>query len=211
MRNMQNKVGVLLGSVALVCVLGLCEARAAQTFNNATDFIAALGTNSYYLNNFSDLNGSGAPLISYSDTPLGSVTFSYTISAPPDGLYFIAPGGNPAPQTYTGSDPLVVTFTSGNVTAVAGNFWMTDGLGDTVSGTVTVNLSDGTQVVLPSNPSSFVGFTSATPSIYITSLNVVSDGSHYATIDNLIVAAPEPATLVLAGMGAAALLLFRRK
>lgn len=218
MRNMQNKVGVLLGGVAFVCILGLCEAKAAQTYGNVGDFVSSLasyGTNAdgsanYYLNTFNDLNGTGAGMISYSSTPEGSATLSYNITAPSHGLYFIAPGGNPAPQSYNANDPLIVTFTSGNVNAVAGNFWQTTGNGTTVGGTLTLDLSDGTEVILPS--SSFLGFTTYLSGVYITSLEVTSDGSHYATVDNLIVAdAPEPATLVLAGLGAAALLLFRRK
>jgi len=150
-----------------------------------------------------------------SNPPVGPVTFSgsgfsYSASAPPDGIY-LEGGFLGASQI---NQALTVTFTSGNVTAVGGNFYATNIADAFQSVAVTLTLSDSTSVTFtPSSLSdSYRGFTS---NLTITSLTMSAPGgSLYAGLDNLTVgvtAVPEPASWALMGLGVAGLLVARRR
>lgn len=80
-------------------------------------------------------------------------------------------------------DNLIINFTSGNVTALGADFFLTDSGGNLIAGFATVTLSDGTSLTLSSE--SFEGFTSG--GLLITSLSLHSEGGGWASIDHLYV------------------------
>lgn len=158
----------------------------------------------YYLNDFDDIvaGSLGIASIDYNTEP-----FKYTITSP-GGLFGVEPGGK-ALSTVNSGDELMVTFTSGNVTAVGGIFFLTDDPGNTVSGKVKVSLSDGTD--LSFDAGSFRGFTSS--SQLIKSLSVSSDASAYPTMDHFYAGrVPDGGTtIVLLGGALTGLGALRRK
>jgi hypothetical protein len=179
--------GVLLGfSVSLV--------RADIVYTTEASFLAAVNPG-YYLNDFTGLaGGSVGNNLAYSG---GTPLFGYTISSSSGYLWGVAPGGNPAMSTGFETDNLLVTITTGNVNAIAGNFFLTTDSGGSQSGSVKVTLSDGTIASLPSL--SFQGFSTGVASTHITSVLIQSlstgDADHYPTLDHFYVAAvPEAAT-----------------
>ena len=99
-----------------VCALG--TAAMADVFTDSASFMAALSDS--YTNAFNDAVPGPSADLNYSNG-----TYSYTVSA--DGPAF---GGlyndTGLISTNNAGDGILVTFTSGNVTAVGGNFWATD-------------------------------------------------------------------------------------
>ncbi len=182
-------------AAALVLIVPL--AVAGTVYSDQATFVSLLSPG-YYLENYSGLAAGTHP----STINFSQGAFSYTASAS-QGLWVNSAGGN-ALSTNNAGDPILFTFTSGNVTAVGGYFFPTDIGENLISGTIALALSDGTTATLV-NPgrSSFFGFT--TSSAYITSLSVdAPDGSGYAwpTVDDLYVgvnAVPEPSSAALLG------------
>ena len=138
-----------------------------------------------------------------------SLAFAYTVSAP-GGLY----GSGEFLGANQPDEALTVTFTSGNVTAVGGNFYATN-ISDTFQAVaITLTLSDSTTVTFTptSAADSYRGFAST---LTITSLTIASPGvSLYGGLDNLTVgvsAVPEPASALLMALGVAGLLVAGRR
>lgn len=164
-------------------------------------FLAAVSPGSY-TNTFdglastppSDFSGSG---------------FAYTVSAP-TGLY----GSGEFIGTSLPDEALTITFTSGNVSAVGGNFYTVNLSDEFQAVAMTLTLSDGTAVTFTptSTADAYRGFASTTA---ITSLTVSAPGvSLYAGMDNLTVgvsAVPEPTSALLMALGVAGLLVARRR
>lgn len=189
---------------------GAMSANAAAVFTSEASFLSAIQPGSY-LNDFNDITvfGDLGASASYSG---GSPTFAYTITAPPTGLFGVLPGGNGAMSTGSPGDNLTVTFTSGNVTAVGGLFFLTEEFGDTTPGSVTIALSDSTSYTYSS--ANFRGFVTSAGGPLITSLSIDSPGGiNYPTMDHFYAGAavpvtapvPEPSTW-LAGLGALGML-----
>jgi hypothetical protein len=195
-----------------LALLSLSAALPAATLTDQSAFVAQL-TPGYSLETFDSLTYGLHDALTF-----GNGTYSYTVTS-------TATDYQPLWAGSLNSDPflgaagqataaLVLTFTS-PVTAVGGYFFMTDSDDNLVTGTLTLNLSDGTTVELTDPPATtFRGFTSSTP---ITSLTI--QGTNYASMDDLYVgsaaagtATPEPASLLLAAAGALGLALvkFRR-
>lgn len=98
---------------------------------------------------------------------------------------FGEPGGIITPNN-AGVD-LVVTFTSGSVTAVGGNFWITNASVAPVVSSVTIELSDGTsETYSATGPSDFRGFITAAPITRITFRGTGLD-VQWSTLANLVV------------------------
>lgn len=101
------------------------------------------------------------------------------------GLYGEA-GGILTPNN-SGTD-IVVDFTSGAVTAVGANFWITDLSVNPVAATVTIELSDGTtETYLATGPSNFRGFITAAPITRITFRGTGAPSGQWSTLANLVV------------------------
>jgi hypothetical protein len=184
-------------------VFGQYDAKATFVYTSQASFLSAVTPEAFYpvnLNDFSSLNGSQFASLSYS-----GVGYDYTITPGPqrfgDSLFVVAPGDNKAITTYAGSD-LVITFAGPPVIGVGGNFFVTDFNGDLTAGSVTVTLSDGTRITIPTSgslPYPFLGFSTTGP--YITSLDLAAIGGNYPTLDNFYVASvPEAATVLTDGV-----------
>jgi len=209
MKTTRNAVRAVLGSIALLCVSGQYDAQATFVYNSQTDptalsdFLNAVTPVAYYpvnLNDFSSLNGSRTPSLTYSGQG-----YNYTITAPGDALFYVQPGGNKALSTYAGKD-LLITFAGPPVIGIGGNFFVTDINGYLAAGNVKVTLSDGTTITIPTSaslPYPFLGFMSTygAGGPYITSLDLGVVGGKYPTLDNLYVASvPEAATVLTDGV-----------
>ncbi|HMO36211.1 MAG TPA: PEP-CTERM sorting domain-containing protein [Gemmatales bacterium] len=128
--------------------------------------------------------------------------FTYTIDAGP-GLEPIFRDGLIIGNTFD-NEAFTFTFTSNNVTAIGGNFVITDVSGNPLIATISITLSDGTNTTYTTNGEldEYRGFISPGP--VITSLTLAAPGAaNFNTVDNFTVgvsAVPEPATIVLSGM-----------
>jgi hypothetical protein len=124
-------------------------------------------------------------------------TYGYTLQtsggAPGDFLYVVSAGSNPSGNamstTQSGTD-LLITFTSGNVTAAGANFFITHFDESRVGGSINVdfNFSGFSTQTIPvtsttSGAADFLGFT--VPSGTITSIRVHGVAGEYLTLDNV--------------------------
>jgi hypothetical protein len=95
------------------------------------------------------------------------------------------PGGILTPNS-SGVD-IAVEFTSGSVTAVGGNFWITNSSVTPVSASVTIELSDGTtETYIASGPADFRGFITAAPITRIT-FRGTGTNQQWSTLSGLVV------------------------
>lgn len=191
-------------SVVSLTLLSASSFAATTTYTSAASFLPQVTAGSY-LENFNSFDDEGPATFS-------SGGFSYAVSAT-SGIYgsgeFI--GSN---QPY---EVVTISFTSGNVTAVGGNFFATDISDSFFANPVTLTLSDATTVTF--TPSSLLdsyrGFTS---DVVITSLTLtvptVAFNSRYPALDNLTVGVavvPEPSSWLLMGLGVAGLAAVARR
>jgi hypothetical protein len=189
----------------LICVAGAAMAVApamATVYNDSASFLANV-QGGYYFNNFASVTPGASAGLSFSDG-----TFSYDVTAGFGGGSGQLFNDTGLISTDSAVDFIVVTFTSGNVTAVGGNFWSTDINFLPFAADVTVELSDGQTVTFASSSASdFRGFTS---NVAITSLTIDAvdgdpiDGPFaWSTLDNLYVGAavPAPGAMALLGLG----------
>ncbi len=169
-----------VGLLALTTITG--SALAGVVYTDSTSFLndADPGIS---LNTFDDVVSGPLPDLTYS---IGA--FSYDISAGGGygtGLY----NGTGVVSTQNANDHLLITFTSGNVNAVGGNFWGTDQFFNVVLAQITITLSDGTEVTFDSTgPAVFRGFST---DVFITSMTIDAKSATgaWATMDNLYVGA----------------------
>lgn len=212
------KFAAALAAAALLTSGLAASARANQVFNDQTLFLATLEAGSY-----TETFNNGLPLgYMSSPHPFSGGGFSYSASTP-NGFYnLLDPGDSTNTDVWLSTnqlvDPIVFTITSGNVTAIGGFFFLTNGQPAVTSGTVTATLGDGTTELISSpGPSNFVGFTTSSG---IASLTITPSSGTYATVNDLTVgqaqvaAVPEPGTLALGltalGLGGLASLRRRR-
>jgi len=185
-------------SICLYLFLGLfsagaATATAATVFTDQASFMSSLAAGSY------------TESFASSDPPtylLGG--FAYTGSVSGGTIYdsgnFI---GN-----FNAANSFILTFTSGNVTAVGGNFYLTDVNDTFLPSALTITLSDGTvDTFTPSSINGFRGYIASAPITTLT-MGVTASGV-FNTLDNLTVGAvPEPTT---AGLLAGALVFGLRR
>lgn len=169
----------------------------AAVYTNSAAFLADVQPG-FYFNNFTGLAAGPSGPLNYSGNG-----FSYTITAsgPNNAGLYNDPG---VVSTNNALDGILVTFTSGNVTAVGGNFWATDINVFPIPATVTITTSDGQSSSFTSaGPNSFRGFTS---NVLITSIFIDAadtPANAWSTMDNLYVgqAIPAPGAMALLGLG----------
>jgi len=183
---------------ASALALSLVSASAfadTTVYTSSSSFLADAGA-SIYTETFDGLDETPEGPMGFS-----SGAFSYDISAPG---YTYASGdflGTSLPN-----EALTISFLSGNVYAVGGNFFAVNLSDAFQSVQISLSLSDGTTVSFTptSQSDSFRGFVSDTA---ITSLTIGAPGvSLYGSVDNLTVgigaaAVPEPASWALAALG----------
>lgn len=181
--------------------LSAASSAATTVYTSSAPFLASVAPG-YYTETFD-----GLPAVA--PTSFAAGAFSYTVSAS-GGLY----GSGVFLGTNLPNQALTITFTGGNVTAVGGNFYATNISDVFQPTTLTLTLSDSTTVTFaPTSVSdSYRGFTST---VTITSMTMSAPGvSLYGGMDNLTVgvtAVPEPASVLLMALGAAALLVARQR
>ena len=191
-------------SIALLTTLSASAFATTTTYTSSSSFMAQVNAGSYT----EGFNGW------VSDPPSGALVFSsgsFTYSAFATSDLYLTAGFLGTSQI---NQALTINFTSGNVTAIGGNFFATD-LNDAFQAvSLTVTLSDGT--VTTFTPTSIAdGFRGFTSTSTITSLTISAPGqSLYAGLDNLTVgvsAVPEPANWALMGLGLAGVVAARRR
>src|SRR5205085_9777411 len=136
------KIHPLKHSLLLVLVsldLSAITTKATTIYTNQAAFLAATQPG-YYLETFNSL-----PQFTQLASPLSfsSNGFSYNATAPTAGFFNIGLSGDTWLSTFHEFDPIIVTFTSSNVTSVDGFFFLTDLTGNAAGRTVTVTLNNG--------------------------------------------------------------------
>lgn len=171
----------------------------AAVYTDSASFLAQVQPG-FYFNNFNSVGAGPVASLNFS-----SGGFAYTVSAfgPGSQQLFNNPG---LISTDSALDAIRITFTSGNVTAVGGNFFSSDINFNAIAASVTVALSDGQSVTFNSSSANdFRGFTSTQTitSLTIDALDVPGGAFAWSTLDNLYVgqAIPAPGAMALLGLG----------
>ena len=218
----QSSRGTLAATVAVavgVTAAVTGTARAAAVYSTRSAFGSAVRPGSY-TESFDSLGDSdlGTPSRTFS---AGGFSFTASTGAalPDDNDLFGADGATATDFLLSTTIPsnLTFTFPSGNVTAVGGDFSLTDTSFHAAADTFQLTLSDGTTVTRTSGGGNtpFFGFTSFVPITSLT-LAVPADATpnlYFATVNNFTVgtAVPEPTSLALAAIGGAGVLGRRRR
>jgi PEP-CTERM motif len=191
----------VLSATVLVASAGVAQA-ATTVYTTAASFQALLLPGAY-TETFTQPGVDSGPLFSYSGGGFG-----YDVTASPGDVYRSGSiiGNNTPNETMT------LTFTTGNVTAVGGNFFITN-ISDVFQPVgVTLALNDGTSVTYtPTGVGTFRGFISTVPILSLT-MDAPTGGQFYNSLDNLTVgsAVPEPTTYLMMALGLGGMLLMRR-
>ena len=193
----------------LLTAVSAQKVSAATVFTSSASFLSNVQPSpNSYTEGFGPDFGNAASGLEFS-----SNGFTYNlVAAGPEPLDIYQSGDFIATQAT--NEVLTVNFTSGNVTAVGGNFYLTNPDENTVVASVTLTLSDSTTVSFSSATSAeYRGFVSTGP--FITSLVMSAPGGILRnSIDNLTVGAriiPEPASLLSMCSGMLLLLQRRRR
>lgn len=196
-------VSHLVTALALAA-LSAAASAAPAVYSSSAAFLAQLQPGAY-TETFTGLGDD--PPADYSNG-----VYAYTLSAPL-GLY----SDGDVIGTSQIDEALTISFTSGNVRAVGGNFFAVNLNNDFQSVLISLLLSDGsTESFTPATlADSYRGFVADG---FITSLVISGPGaSRYASLDNLTVGTvprgtvPEPASLALVGLAFAGLAASRRR
>ncbi len=208
------KLFKLSAVVVLTATATICHSSATTIYTSQAIFLAHTQPGSY-LETFDSL-----PQFTPLNSPLSFSKngFSYTASAPSADNQFFNTGtvGDVWLSTFDHSTNIVFDFTSNNVTAVGGNFFLTDIPGNVVPGMITVTLDNGTTFSV-SDPSatSFVGFTTSSPIHSLTFIPPASGANEiFGTVNNFITGRSVPdsgSTLLLSGIAVTSIGLLHRK
>lgn len=183
---------------ALVGSAVAANARAGVSFTDRAVFTAALDAG-YLSEDFEARSGQvfAAPLV------ISNSGFSASVSTSAQALLVFSMGSDDYLTTSINSSgfsaPVTIAFTSGNVTAFGGNFFVESAFGGVVAGTVTVAFSDGSVFSLVNQTaSSFFGYVGDAP---IASVTISPDATQrFVGIDDLLIGSspiPGPASLGL--------------
>jgi len=178
---------VFLGLSLGLLVYAAGAGRAATVYTNETDFVNALGASETFLNDFNDLTDEEQYVhaLQYSSNGL-----AYYIASNPNLQIFSLIGA----VTTTETNVVIVTaFTSSNVHALGGWFYLTDTYGNAADGSVTVNLNGNTAAVIASSTSgpSFWGY--ITGGLLLTNVTIQSDtAGGFPILDHFYVSEGEP-------------------
>jgi hypothetical protein len=194
-----------LMSAAALALLSASAFATTTVYTDSASFLSQIAPGGY-TESFNGLDNSHSASFS-------NGTFAYTLSSPGDIYFSGTYVSNSLP-----SEPLTITFTSGNVKAVGANFFITDFGDNFFSTAMTVTLDDGTtRTFTPGSESAgYRGFVSDS---FITSLTIsAAPESFYSSLDNLTVgttvavpAVPEPGTWALMGLGLAGIAFAARR
>jgi hypothetical protein len=208
------KLFKLSAVVVLTATATISHSSATTIYTSQATFLAHTQPGSY-LETFDSL-----PQFTPLNSPLSFSKngFSYTASAPSADNQFFNTGtvGDVWLSTFDHSTNIVFDFTSNNVTAVGGNFFLTDIPGNVVPGMITVTLDNGTTFSV-SDPSaaSFVGFTTSSPIHSLTFIPPASGANEiFGTVNNFITGRSVPdsgSTLLLSGIAVTSIGFLRRK
>jgi len=193
---------------ALIATVFCAPVSAALIFTSPETFLPNVEPGAF-LNPFSSGgNGGSAAIPSLEFSGSG---FSYTVTADASGLY----ADNLTVGNWNSADPVVFTFTGTPVTAIGGNFFLTDINGNFFDDfQVTIQLSDDTsETFTATSTNAYRGFISTGPAI--TSM-ILPPVTRFHNVDNLTVgtavAVPEPTTFsLIASVGAITLFVRRRR
>jgi hypothetical protein len=186
MSHLLQSITKVASSVAAVAfattIFPLSASAVTTTYTNATTFLT--NTSSYYLETFD----TSKPGEDYTSPTFSKNGFSYTVSSP-NGLWSgIGNTGSRFLGTLNENKDLTISFTSGNITALGGNFFLNDTNDNLAAGTITLTLNDGSVINLVSPTSGstpFGGFT--TNGSLITSLTISGPETTWENFDNLYV------------------------
>ncbi|HTD67270.1 MAG TPA: hypothetical protein VK846_12140 [Candidatus Limnocylindria bacterium] len=163
--------------------------QGASVYSNEGEFVNILNPGNYF-NNFETF-ASGDQGSTNASLSGGTPIFNVTLSTAANNNLYVATGTLPsgkALSTTVDATDLLLTFTSGNVTAIGAHFFSSDIEENRIAGALDIVLSDGTSLSVTNSsngPVAFRGFTATNP---ITSLRLRA-AAQYVTIDNLYVGA----------------------
>jgi hypothetical protein len=199
----------LMGCVAAAIAAGLLAqtaSAATTTYTSRSSFESSLPAGSFF-NNFSSVpDAFASPVTSVTGTG-GTPTVGYTITAPTAGLGVFPDAGFKAVGNWNLGQPVVVTLNTGNVFSAGADLWLSDINGNRLAGTITVNYSDGSSVLVPSTTTGAFGFAGITTDVAaLSTMTIQNAPGAYLNMSNLSVAAvPEPSSIAATALAVAAL------
>lgn len=144
----------------------------------------------YYLEEFTDYAATRSMGLGQDFSSGG---FEYMISSPGGWLFSVYSSGKGAITTAFNDDSILITFSGDPVTAIGGQFFLTDYNGEDMNGSVTLLFSDTSTATVTTTGGvrGFYGntFNTAITTLTITSVRPNTRDTYYPTVDHLYVGA----------------------